>query len=209
MIFVDHNHRNATIRSVSLPSQCFASACQGKVRDLSRTTAACCLEMPCVESKGKRYTARRIKICGDEVKLRITRNHVSKLNGPRCDASRYLVSLLQPSSRAPSSDPVNRLGSLKFTTGSSLRSHAPLMSQWIARATNRYTRTSSTSLFISRRRYHETAPISVPQHGLKKTRKLETSELGLRSRLPPDSNSKPDPKEPPQISDQDWEIRTG
>ncbi|KAF8066906.1 hypothetical protein FPV67DRAFT_1562435 [Lyophyllum atratum] len=38
---------------------------------------------------------------------------------------------------------------------------------------------------------------------------LSSSDLGLRSTRPPDSNSKPDPSDRPQISDQDWEIRTG
>ncbi|KAK7053827.1 hypothetical protein R3P38DRAFT_2683105 [Favolaschia claudopus] len=34
-----------------------------------------------------------------------------------------------------------------------------------------------------------------------------TAALGVRSHLPPDSV--PDPKKPPQISDQEWELRTG
>ena len=57
------------------------------------------------------------------------------------------------------------------------------------------------------RLYHATAP-SFAAQALKK-KHLEMSDLGLRSRLPPDSNSKPDPNNPSQMSDQDWEIRTG
>ncbi|KAF8237458.1 hypothetical protein L208DRAFT_1356231, partial [Tricholoma matsutake] len=57
------------------------------------------------------------------------------------------------------------------------------------------------------RSYHPSSP-SLAALALKK-RHSEISELGLRSHLPPDSNSKPDPNNPSQIPDQDWEIRTG
>ena len=61
-----------------------------------------------------------------------------------------------------------------------------------------------------RRPYHGSSPFLTAQAQLTlKKKHSDMSELGLRSHLPPDSNSNPDPHNPLQISDQDWEIRTG
>ncbi|KAF9462509.1 CHAT domain-containing protein [Collybia nuda] len=61
---------------------------------------------------------------------------------------------------------------------------------------------------LSRRQHHGLAAHAMVRHNPSKPPKLETSELGVRSRLPPDSNSRPEPENPPEMSDQEWEIRT-
>ncbi|RDB30677.1 hypothetical protein Hypma_005980 [Hypsizygus marmoreus] len=57
--------------------------------------------------------------------------------------------------------------------------------------------------------YHTSFPVLKSLLQPSPTDSSATSKLGLRSQLPPDSNSSPTPPEPPQLSDQDWEIRTG
>lgn len=57
------------------------------------------------------------------------------------------------------------------------------------------------------RLYHRSIPLCFPQ--LKHARARDPfSDLGLRSNKPPDSSSKPR-REHLELSDQDWEIRTG
>ncbi|KAF5381658.1 hypothetical protein D9615_005552 [Tricholomella constricta] len=69
-------------------------------------------------------------------------------------------------------------------------------------------RTASTSL-AARRLFRGTPmPAAARPHLKAKTDDSSSEGLGLRSDRPPDSNSKPDPRNQ-QISDQDWEIRTG
>ena len=118
------------------------------------------------------------------------------------------LSPCRPSTRSPC--PLFPSAKVMLGRHVSSSSSAPLRSQ--ATATTRSVRIKSISLrpqssLVSPRIHQQLRPPCGV--GIMSVASRNLSDLGLRTSQPPDSLPEPSPETPPELPDQEWEIRTG